>query len=125
MDNRKVFPPRKQKQRPLGPAPIASFENTSTDELKYEVKIIIPHYSYTHTHISVSIQFPLTACIQETERKSHRIDINAAIQLEWNYSFLIYKCDEFRNFFFLFALHGENYRQLLMGNAMMLSCIAW
>lgn len=37
MDNRKVFPPRKQKQKPLGPAPIASFENTSTDELKYEV----------------------------------------------------------------------------------------
>lgn len=36
-NNRKMFSPRKQKQKALGPAPIASFENTSTDELKYEV----------------------------------------------------------------------------------------
>lgn len=36
-NNRKMFSTRKQKQKPLGPAPIASFENTSTDELKYEV----------------------------------------------------------------------------------------
>lgn len=40
MDRLKKSSPRKQKQKQLGPAPIASFENTSTDELKYEVNVL-------------------------------------------------------------------------------------
>lgn len=35
MDKSKTNSPRKQKQ--LGPAPIASFEDTSSDELKFKV----------------------------------------------------------------------------------------
>lgn len=35
MDKSKMNSPRKQKQ--LGPAPIASFEDTSSDELKFKV----------------------------------------------------------------------------------------
>lgn len=41
MDKAKANSPRKQKQKQLGPAPICSFEksfeDTSSDELKYKV----------------------------------------------------------------------------------------
>lgn len=48
MDKSKTNSPRKQKQ--LGPAPIASFEDTSSDELKFKVNVL--EYCVPNTHKS-------------------------------------------------------------------------
>lgn len=86
MENRKIFPPRKQKQKPLGPAPIASFENTSTDELKYEVKIILlspPIAIFTNAFPPFTSSIGFRIENRHIENHIAMITVDAAIQLEW------------------------------------------